>query len=808
MSETWRANLVVQENDVKKNFLSILYTYLIQKQIFLYITALLLGRAVILFQISPFALAFLAACMMYVQKRTGFIALFLVVGSWTYSVEHALFITISIMFFLFSTRFLANKANVKMQILFLFFSILTARTFLHTFHSQMTIFDWTHYVVEGLLAIILLIIFMQCMPLFTTKYYIYTLKNEEIISLIILIASVLTGFIGWELYGTSLSHIFSRFIVIVLAFIGGPAIGATVGVVTGLILSLGHIAYLYELSLLAFAGLLGGLFAEGKKIGVGIGLLIATMLVSTYSEVGTMSLQLTESFIAILFFYMMPKDVLHRLSKYIPGTSEYTYEEKKHVQKMRDVTARQVEQYSNVFETLSKSFLESTKFQDEKSKPNDTDYLLSFVTEKTCQQCFMKKRCWEKQFDDTYSLMEQMKEDLLYEENVQQPIWKRFENYCVKSNTVLETMKSEVSLLTMNAQLKKQVVESKKIVADQLQGISTIMDNFAKEMVKERHRHEEKELEIIRAIKQMDIALEKVDIYQIDKGNIDIEMALVFGQYHGEGEKIIAPVLSHILQETVVVEEAEMSPFPNGVSYLTFRSAKQYTIETGVATAAKGGGLISGDCYMFTEVGSGKFAVAISDGMGNGLRAREESSETLRLLKQLLQTGISEQVAIESINSILALRTTDEIFATLDLAIVNLQNAVLRFLKIGSVPSFIKRGDEVFQIEASNLPIGIVQQVEIEMITQELKQGDIVIMMSDGIFDGPKHIKNSDIWLTRKIAQLTTEDPQEMADILLEEVVREQQGEIRDDMTVVVTKIDKFRPEWASIPVVEHPKIS
>src|SRR5699024_7887662 len=310
-------------------------------------------------------------------------ALFLIVGSWTHSVEHALFITISIIFFLFSTRFLANKANVKMHILFLFFSILTARVFLHTFQSQMTIFDWTHYVVEGLLAIILLIIFMQCMPLFTTNHYIYTLKHEEIISLIILIASVLTGFIGWELYGTSFAHIFSRFIVIVLAFIGGPAIGATVGVVTGLILSLGHIAYLYELSLLAFAGLLGGLFAEGKKIGGGIGLLIATMLVSTYSEVGTMSLQLTESFIAILFFYITPNDTLHRLSKYIPGTSEYTYEEKKHLQKMRDVTARQVEQYSNVFETLSKSFLESTKFQDEKSKPSDTDYLLSFVTEKT-----------------------------------------------------------------------------------------------------------------------------------------------------------------------------------------------------------------------------------------------------------------------------------------------------------------------------------------------------------------------------------------------------------------------------------------
>lgn len=779
-----------------------------QKHIFLYVTALLLGRAIILFQISPFALAFLAACMIYVQRKIGVIALFLMGGAWTYSVEHGLFVTLSIIFYLFSTRLLLKQPNIKLHILFLITSILSTRLFLHTLSAQMTIYDWVHYIIEGLLATVLLIIFIQCMPLFTTKHYMYTLKNEEIISLIILIASVLTGFIGWELNGASLAHIFSRYIVIMLAFIGGPAIGATVGVVTGLILSLGHIAYLYELSLLAFAGLLGGLFAEGKKIGVAIGLLIATVLVSTYSEVGSMSMQITESAIAILFLYMTSNQALHRLSKYIPGTTEYTYEEKKHVQKMRDVTAKQVEQYSNVFETLSKSFIESTKFQEEKNKPSDTDYLLSFVTEKTCQQCFMKKRCWEKQFDETYDLMEKMKEDLLYQGDVQSPVWKRFENYCVKSNSLLETMKSEVSLLTMNAQLKKQVVESKKIVADQLQGISTIMDNFAKEMVKERHRHEAKELEIIRAIKQMDIALEKVDIYQIDKGNIDIEMAVIFGQYHGEGEKIIAPVISHILQETVVVDKAEVSPFPNGVSYLTFHSAKQYMMETGVATAAKGGGLISGDCHMFTEVGSGKYALAISDGMGNGLRAREESSETLRLLEQLLQTGISEQIAIESINSILALRTTDEIFATLDLAIVNLQNAMLRFLKIGSVPSFIKRGEEVFQIEASNLPIGIVQQVEIEMITQQLQQGDIVIMMSDGIFDGPKHIINSDIWLTRKIEQLTTKDPQEMADILLEDVIREQQGEITDDMTVVVAKIEKFRPKWASIPVVEHPKIS
>src|SRR5699024_7355163 len=138
--------------------------------------------------------------------------------------------------------------------------------------------------------------------------------------------------------------------------------------------------------------------------------------------------------------------------------------------------------------------------------------------------------------------------------------------------------------------------------------------------------------------------------------------------------------------------QEDVSPLPNGYSFFTFGSAKEFVVETAVSSAAKGGGVISGDSYTTIELGAGKYALAISDGMGNGSRAREESRETLRLLQQILQTGIPEQVAIKSINSILSLRTTDEMFATLDLAIINLHNAFVRFLKIGSSPSFIKRG--------------------------------------------------------------------------------------------------------------------
>src|SRR5690625_7992562 len=88
-----------------------------------------------------------------------------------------------------------------------------------------------------------------------------------------------------------------------------------------------------------------------------------------------------------------------------------------------------------------------------------------------------------------------------------------------------------------------------------------------------------------------------------------------------------------------------------------------------------------------------------------------------------------------------------------------------------------------------------------DTVSKKLKPEDIIIMMSDGVFDGPKHIKNNDVWLKHKIQNLKTSEPQEIADLLLEEVIREESGEIYDDMTIVVAKIKKHKPKWTSIPV-------
>src|SRR5699024_9400284 len=123
-----------------------------------------------------------------------------------------------------------------------------------------------------------------------------------------------------------------------------------------LILSLANIANMYQISLLAFSGLLAGLLQEGKKVGVSVGLFVGTFLVAIYVEAEPFSTSIYESVLSILLFLLTPKILFTKLATHLPGTAEYSMEERKYLQKMRDVTAQRVEQFSTVFTALSKSF--------------------------------------------------------------------------------------------------------------------------------------------------------------------------------------------------------------------------------------------------------------------------------------------------------------------------------------------------------------------------------------------------------------------------------------------------------------------
>ena len=75
-------------------------------------------------------------------------------------------------------------------------------------------------------------------------------------------------------------------------------------------------------------------------------------------------------------------------------------------------------------------------------------------------------------------------------------------------------------------------------------------------------------------------------------------------------------------------------------------------------------------------------------------------------------------------------------------------------MKIGSTPSFIKRGNEVIPISANNLPVGILQDIDVDLVRVQLQPGDTLIMMTDGIYDAPGHAVNKEMWMKRIIQEI------------------------------------------------------
>lgn len=786
-------------------FIKKLEEIFLKRGLLLLIFGFLLGRAYILSTLTPFGLPFLAAIFIIRNRYLPIVFIGVISGSLSVSLASS-FYQLGIIFFFFILNKVFRpfiKNSIKTIPYFVFISIAVGKMVwfqlengqFHPYYLLMTF-------VEAGLGFILTLIFMQCIPLLSISRRRQSLKTEEIVCMIILLASMMTGTIAWQIYDLSLANILARYLVLIFAFTAGAAIGSTVGVVTGLIFGLASIDTFPEMSLLAFSGLLGGLLKDGKRIGVAIGLLIATLLIGMYSGGnGSLTSTLYESLMAIMIFFLTPKNFTSAIAKYIPGTQEYSFEQQQYLRKMRDVTAQRVEQFSSIFLALSKSFGKQERLEE--GDDAEIDYFLSNVTENTCQTCFKKENCWVHHFNETYDLMKTMMKEMNEEGAVSKKTKRGWEKHCIRSPKVIDTIQKELHYYQANQKLKEKVRETRKLVADQLFGVSKVMGNFADEIQKERENLDKQEEQILEALRAFGIDVGHVEIYSLEQGNVDIEITIPYCDGMGQSEKLIAPLLSDILKETIIVQSEECAPFPHEDCRATFRSAKAYIVDIGVAHAAVDGGFLSGDSYTTIELGTGKYAVAISDGMGNGERAHHESNETLVLLKKLLQSGIDEEIAIKSINSILSLRTTEEIFATLDLAIIDLQDAKAKFLKIGSSPSFIKRGEKVIKIQASNLPIGIVQDFEVDVVSEQLKAEDLLIMMSDGVFESPspKQVGNNDLWFKRKISELKTDDPEEVADLLLEEVIRTRSGVINDDMTVIVAKIKHNNPKWKTIPI-------
>lgn len=224
--------------------------------------------------------------------------------------------------------------------------------------------------------------------------------------------------------------------------------------------------------------------------------------------------------------------------------------------------------------------------------------------------------------------------------------------------------------------------------------------------------------------------------------------------------------------------------------YILFKEQPDYYCLTGVARMVKEEQQVSGDSFSFFYENEGELAMILSDGMGSGEAAEQESESVLLLLEQMLSAGFREETAIRLINSVLALRAEQNSFATLDISRINLYGGTCEFVKIGGAATYIKRGKWLECVEAKTLPIGMLQQVDYDFLVKKLYDGDYIIMMSDGVLDAVPERERAE-FLQQIIGEEPGQNPQVIAGRILNASLLLQNFEPRDDMTVLVGGVFK-----------------
>lgn len=342
----------------------------------------------------------------------------------------------------------------------------------------------------------------------------------------------------------------------------------------------------------------------------------------------------------------------------------------------------------------------------------------------------------------------------------------------------------------------RKLQENQELLAEHLKEMAHIMSEVAKETCLYRPMGERRFKQMSKILRESGICLK--NFFQMDHEDGHAEISLTMKYVGNKYTK--ARESEHISAEDVadfisVAMNARLCVAKNSPMYLTrnyntyyFQEEPTYHLLTGVAKAVKETEKISGDNYSFYEADTGRMMILLSDGMGSGEKACDDSERVIEVMESFLSAGFRKESAIQMINGALSAAGQEQNMSTLDLCDINLYTGECEFVKVGAACTYIKRGYLVDRLSAHNLPLGVFGQIEVESINRTLQNGDYVIMLSDGVIDALSQGIGEEA-LTEIIGRMDYASPGEIANQILAYCIKQSNGKVRDDMTVLVTGI-------------------
>ena len=418
-------------------------------------------------------------------------------------------------------------------------------------------------------------------------------------------------------------------------------------------------------------------------------------------------------------------------------------------------------------------------------------------------------------FDDIYNnnnnilheiFEELLKNDVIYEKNLVS-IFEAHNNYIVGFHEKNKAVEADISkminainssyrLSRVNFVWKKKIEQNKENISNQLEGVSQAIADLADEIKKDNaDEFADKREELMRAFQEKKFDIRNLNIKRLKNGRYIIDI------YHNlcddlEGKKCnikrIKTILERILKDKFIIQHQECGLRESKEQCkFTYMSQDKFSVQIGISKTTKASSPVSGDTNLETKLEDGKYLLAISDGMGSGPEAMKSSKVAIKTLERLLTAGFDKTMSLKLINSILEITQKDDMYATLDVEILDLYSGIMEFVKNGACPTYLKRNKEVQLLKANTLPAGAIEKMDLEVYDCDLQDGDIIVMCSDGVIESNDEYINKEVWVKYLLEDMQTDDAQKIADILLKESIDNDYGTQKDDMTVIVAKISK-----------------
>ena len=738
-------------------------------RILFYILAFFLAESSLFGEIMPFGIALFAA--RYVSSPPLFLGAIVILSAFIPTGLPAIVLKYALALVLFSVL-ASKKGQAFTKTPLRRGAVMGASCFVSGLFlllgEQILIYDCFVLFLEAGITWIFTVLFASAAELMKSKSRLSS--SLDILSLSALCGVSVLGISSFfSLYGLYVTVPFSVLCILLLTYESGITFGAISGITLGLFATLDSGDPV--LGAFAAAGMAAGYFSKYGRGGA-VAAFIAAYAAVSYYVGGSMetSLRLYEIAAPSLIYLAIPAGLLGKISKSLDDVHTGDFA-------ASALLSEALREKADAFTFLSETFTEISE-----SRFRHTNMAAAAFFEKgarrTCEGCPRLSACWKKEFHRTYAAFFVMLE-LLRKNGVLSgtDIPPSLSEKCIRRASLAENLCLQYEIYKVDRLWETRMQEMRRLLARQLSAVSHILSAEEKS-IKNGIMENYALSSLIRSrLQEAGVPSERVSVTEKRRG---APVVTLFAPADTDA-KLLFPIISESLGKPMHLLSAHGTRF-------SFAPSHRVHLRFWGETIPKNGSGKSGDAFDTLFLENGCQLLMLSDGMGSGERAHLESSSAIRMLRALFSAGFDADTAISLVNSLLVLKSAEESFATIDLFSLHTGTLKAEFLKVGATASFIKRGNTVRTLSAPSLPAGILSSPDTEKLSVETRPGDMIIMMSDGVYDPSRKVQNAH-WAEEMISAYKGDSPEQLGRSLLEKAGKLCGGCALDDMTVLCAAI-------------------